>query len=63
MTNWERKRDKMHRQIVVGNNIVIVTSLLIAAAAVFSCVKVTQKLSDMHSEQMYRLKQEMQKQK
>ena len=63
MTNWERKRDKMRRQIVVGSNIVIVTSSLIAAAAVFSCVKATQKFSDMHSEQMYRLKQEMQKQK
>lgn len=63
MTNWERKRDKMRRQIVVGSNIVIVTSLLIAAAAVFSCVKATQKLSDKHFEQMYRLKQEMQKQK
>lgn len=63
MSNWEKKKDDMHRKIEVRSNIFIAICLLIMAATVFSCVKTYQKVSDKNFEQMNRLKQEMQKQK
>lgn len=63
MSNWERKRDEMQRKIEVRSNVTVAICLLLMGATVFSCVKTCQKVSNKNFEQMYRLKQEMQKQK
>ncbi len=63
MSNWEKKRDEMHRKIERRSNIVAAVCVLLMAAMVFSCIKGQQIVENKSSKRDYKLMREMQKQR